>query len=226
MLRSRFERFFDGLQARLEHLADLSICLRLCGALPGQSGGPYLVCLSLGAAHNARCVRHRGFETEPLLEQPDGVLEVQHVLVGLALGRCAVQHVRQRVGLANAVEVIFLEPKISPLSDDGLHFSVVEVHVEERDVRQALQRTLLETQVDLFLEAVQYRDGAAGFLEDVELGVAGVENGIDEVDGQTPALPVLSTVQVVLDSNGEIQLGLQRVKDEIHLVEQHHTLPE
>ena len=106
---------------------------------------------------------------------------------------------------------------MAPVGHHGQHVRLVPFFVEQDKVRALLQCTQRVATRDDALQLAQNSVRAAALLEtDADAFALDVEDRINEVNCQVPAL--WREVQRVLGADGEVELRLQRVEEEIDLV--------
>mmetsp|Transcript_19367 Transcript_19367/g.73194 ORF Transcript_19367/g.73194 Transcript_19367/m.73194 type:complete len:585 (-) Transcript_19367:1792-3546(-) len=155
-----------------------------------------------------------------------GVLDQRHLGRGFALRRRAFEHVANGLVALHAVDVLLLQPQEGPLRHEGLQDVMVVLRIQEDDVWQLLQALGLHSLRDRIFELPKHRQRCAALLEGGDATLLGEEERIQQVGRETPPFAGLGTVEVELLADGEVQLGFQRVKDHVHLVEKHHALAE
>ena len=137
----------------------------------------------------------------------------------------AVAQERERLVALDAEQVVLLQPVVRPLGEHGLELGVVEVDVEQHEVRRALERARRVALVDL---GEQARERALRELALVEAdrGRArlAVEERVEQVDREVPAQR--REVEVELVADREVERRLERVEDEVDLVEDDRALLE
>mmetsp|Transcript_68572 Transcript_68572/g.155104 ORF Transcript_68572/g.155104 Transcript_68572/m.155104 type:complete len:272 (+) Transcript_68572:1121-1936(+) len=166
--------------------------------------------------------RLRGALPELNLAPGDGGLDQIHLHGEVGLGDGALEDIAQRLVPVDAVQVVLLEPEVRPLRQHRLHLRVVEVGVEEGDVRELLERVDLGAVGDDLAEALEDLEGEAAVLEGGGAAALEEEDGIHQVRRQRPPLALLRAVQIELVADWEVELGLEGVQHHVDLVQQEH----
>eukprot|EP00755_Sulcionema_specki_P015410 Sspe_Gene.59298::Locus_32563_Transcript_1_1_Confidence_1.000_Length_6832::g.59298::m.59298 len=111
-------------------------------------------------------------------------------------------------------EVLRLQPQVEPLRHQRLHLRLVEVQVQQDDVREGLQSPHLVPLIQDLAQLLEDLLCFGGVLEgDGHPCQAVVEYCIEEMDGESPADGC--EVEVELAADGKVEFGLEGVEEEV-----------
>mmetsp|Transcript_58621 Transcript_58621/g.138055 ORF Transcript_58621/g.138055 Transcript_58621/m.138055 type:complete len:232 (+) Transcript_58621:2093-2788(+) len=174
--------------------------------------------------------RHRRRQRRPftkfLLHVRQRRLDCSQLCSGLGPRNRTLQNVRHSLLAMDSVELLLLEPHEDPVGQQWLQPFVVPREVQERHMRQPLQRLGRISFLDRTRNLTQRIQRDSPSFEGRDLAVLGVEERIIDVDGQPPALPIRRAIEIPLLTEWKIELTLQGMQNQINLVQQHHPTPE